>query len=181
MRCPLRRGVDRVFLDKASGELTSRLALDDLLTPARSGDTVAVWRLDRLGRSLKHLIETVEALDARDVAFVSLTEAIATSTPGGRLVVHVFGALAQFERELIRDRTMAGLAAARARVGRRPADGLDSRQAPYGSAHALQWRVRRQQHRQGPWREPRLCLPSSAGARFFAGGLVENDLSHRSS
>ena len=96
--------------------------MDDLLIQARPGDTVVVWRLDRLGRSLKHLIETVEALEARGVAFVSLTEAIDTRTPGGRLIFHVFGALAQFERELIRERTMAGLAAARARgrTGGRP-------------------------------------------------------------
>ena len=115
-------GVDRIFVDKASGKLESRPALDDLLGQARPGDTVVVWRLDRLGRSLKHLIETVGALEARGVAFVSLTEAIDTSTPGGRLIFHVFGALAEFERDLIRERTLAGLAAARARgrVGGRP-------------------------------------------------------------
>ena len=115
-------GVDRIFVDKVSGKLESRPALDDLLEQARPGDTVVVWRLDRLGRSLKHLIETVGALEARGVAFVSLTEAIDTSTPGGRLIFHVFGALAEFERDLIRERTLAGLAAARARgrVGGRP-------------------------------------------------------------
>ena len=115
-------GVDRIFVDKASGKLESRPALDDLLEQARPGDTVVVWRLDRLGRSLKHLIETVGTLEARGVAFVSLTEAIDTSTPGGRLIFHVFGALAEFERDLIRERTLAGLAAARARgrVGGRP-------------------------------------------------------------
>jgi len=81
-----------------------------------------VWRLDRLGRSLRHLIDVVHDLEQRGVALVSLTEQIDTSTPGGRLVFHVFGALAQFERELIRERTMAGLAAAKARgrVGGRP-------------------------------------------------------------
>ena len=115
-------GVDRIFVDKASGKLESRPALDDLLEQARPGDTVVVWRLDRLGRSLRHLIETVGALEARGVAFVSLTEAIDTSTPGGRLIFHVFGALAEFERDLIRERTLAGLTAARARgrVGGRP-------------------------------------------------------------
>jgi len=84
--------------------------------------TPSWWRLDRLGRSLKHLIEVVGELERRGVAFASLTEQIDTSTPGGRLVFHVFGALAQFERELIRERTMAGLAAARARgrTGGRP-------------------------------------------------------------
>jgi len=107
---------------KANGKLTSRPALDDLLEQARPSDTVVVWRLDRLGRSLRYLIQTVEGLEARGVAFVSLTEQIDTSTPGGRLIFHVFGALAEFERDLIRERTLAGLAAARARgrVGGRP-------------------------------------------------------------
>jgi DNA invertase Pin-like site-specific DNA recombinase len=81
-----------------------------------------VWRLDRLGRSLRHLIETVASLESRGVAFLSLTESIDTGTPGGKLVFHLFGALAEFERDLIRERTMAGLAAARARgrTGGRP-------------------------------------------------------------
>jgi DNA invertase Pin-like site-specific DNA recombinase len=85
---------------------------------------VVVWRLDRLGRSLRHLIDVFADLDARGIAVVSLTENLDTTTPGGRLVFHVFGALAEFERDLIRERTMAGLAAARARGrvgGRRPA------------------------------------------------------------
>jgi len=115
-------GCDRVFADKASGKLQSRPALDDLLAQARPGDTVVVWRLDRLGRSLRHLIEVVSELENRGVMFVSLTESIDTSTPGGKLVFHLFGALAEFERDLIRERTMAGLAAARARgrTGGRP-------------------------------------------------------------
>jgi DNA invertase Pin-like site-specific DNA recombinase len=115
-------GCQRIFVDKASGKLESRPALDDLLEQVRPGDTVVVWRLDRLGRSLRHLIETVSALEQRDVAFVSLTENIDTGTPGGRLIFHVFGALAEFERDLIRERTLAGLAAARARgrTGGRP-------------------------------------------------------------
>ena len=86
-----------------------------MLDQLRPGDTVAVWQLDRLGRSLRHLIDTVQALEAGGVAFRSLTESIDTSTPGGKLIFHVFGALAEFERDLIRERTMAGLAAARAR------------------------------------------------------------------
>lgn len=118
----LAAGCQRVFVDKASGKLESRPALDDLLEQARLGDTVVVWRLDRLGRSLCHLLETVSSLEQRGVAFVSLTENIDTSTPGGRLIFHIFASLAQFERELIRERTMAGLAAARARgrTGGRP-------------------------------------------------------------
>jgi DNA invertase Pin-like site-specific DNA recombinase len=115
-------GCARLFVDKASGKLASRPALDDLLAQARPGDTLVVWRLDRLGRSLRHLIDTIAELDQRGVAFVSLTEAMDTTTPGGKLIFHVMGALAEFERELIRERTQAGLAAARARgrVGGRP-------------------------------------------------------------
>ncbi|MDP9443752.1 MAG: recombinase family protein [Actinomycetota bacterium] len=115
-------GCERIFVDKGSGKLESRPALDELLAQLRPGDSVVVWRLDRLGRSLKHLIETVQGLEQQGVAFVSLTESIDTSTPGGRLIFHVFGALAEFERDLIRERTQAGLAAARARgrTGGRP-------------------------------------------------------------
>ena len=113
--------VDRVFIDRASGSVQDRPGLTSALECARSGDSL-VWRLDRLGRSLRHLIGVVHDLEQRGVALVSLTEQIDTSTPGGRLVFHVFASLAQFERELIRERTMAGLSAARARgrVGGRP-------------------------------------------------------------
>ncbi len=95
----------------------------EALAYLREGDVLAVWRLDRLGRSLPHLIETIAALEARGVGFRSLTEAIDTTTPGGRLIFHVFGALGQFERDLIRERTKAGLASAAARGrkgGRKP-------------------------------------------------------------
>src|SRR5450756_1281182 len=108
-------GCWRVWTEHASGTLDRRPALDEVRGQLRPGDTLVVWRLDRLGRSLRHLIEVVTALDERGVGFRSLREAIDTTTPGGRLVFHLFGALAQFEREIIRDRTMAGLAAARAR------------------------------------------------------------------
>ncbi|MGO4599468.1 recombinase family protein [Terrabacter sp. 2RAF25] len=108
-------GCGRIFTDKASGKLAHRPQLDALLDQLRPGDTIVVWRLDRLGRSLRHLIDAVQDLDARGVAFKSLTENIDTSTPGGRLVFHLFGALAEFERDLIRERTTAGLRAARAR------------------------------------------------------------------
>lgn len=129
-------GCQRLFVDKASGKLESRPALDDLLAQARPGDTVVVWRLDRLGRSLRHLLETVTELEQRGVAFVSLTENIDTSTPGGRLVFHLFGALAEFERDLIRERTHAGLAAARARgrIGGRPSVWSE---AKLRTAHAM--------------------------------------------
>ena len=101
-----------------------RPELTRALEYARQGDTLVVWRLDRLGRSLRDLVETVTALGQRGVGFRSLTESIDTTTPGGRLVFHVFAALAEFERDLIRERTRAGLEAARARGrrgGRRPA------------------------------------------------------------
>jgi DNA invertase Pin-like site-specific DNA recombinase len=111
-------GCDRLFVDRASGKLGPRPALEAMLDQLRAGDTVVVWRLDRLGRSLRHLIDIFAELDNRGVAFRSLTESIDTSTPGGRLVFHVFASLAEFERDLIRERTLAGLAAARAR-GRR--------------------------------------------------------------
>jgi DNA invertase Pin-like site-specific DNA recombinase len=115
-------GCQRIFTDRASGKLEHRPALDTMLDQLRSGDTVVVWRLDRLGRSLRHLIETVLLLEGRGVAFRSLTESIDTSTPGGKLIFHVFAALAEFERDLIRERTLAGLTAARARgrAGGRP-------------------------------------------------------------
>jgi DNA invertase Pin-like site-specific DNA recombinase len=89
--------------------------LEDVLGYLRPGDTLVVWRLVRLGRSLKHLIEVTTGLAERGIGFKSLTEQLDTTTPGGKLVFHVFGALAEFERELIRERTRAGLAAARAR------------------------------------------------------------------
>src|SRR3954470_16078973 len=89
--------------------------LQRALDYVRDGDVLVVWKLDRLGRSLAHLIETVAALEQRGIGFRSITEAIDTTTPGGRLIFHLFGALGQFERDLIRERTRAGLAAAAAR------------------------------------------------------------------
>ncbi len=111
-------GCARVFSDTISGAQDVRPGLGEVLQFLREGDTLVVWRLDRLGRSLKHLIETVTALEQRKIGFKSLTENIDTTTSGGKLVFHLFGALAEFERDLIRERTQAGLLAARAR-GRR--------------------------------------------------------------
>lgn len=108
-------GCERLFTDVASGARTERSGLDEALAFLRPGDTLVVWKLDRLGRSLRHLIELVNALHEREVGFRSLQEAIDTTTPGGKLVFHVFGALAEFERDLIRERTRAGLTAARVR------------------------------------------------------------------
>jgi DNA invertase Pin-like site-specific DNA recombinase len=117
-------GCERVFEEKASGAQRDRPALKAALAYMRQGDTLVVWKLDRLARSLKQLIETVEEFATRDVGLRSLTEAIDTTTPGGKLVFHIFAALAEFERGVIRERTMAGLQAARARGrkgGRPPA------------------------------------------------------------
>ncbi len=108
-------GCIRVWTDKASGSLDHRPKLEAVLDHLSPGDTLVVWRLDRLGRNLRHLIATVNDLAAAGVGFKSLAEGIDTTTPAGRLTFHLFGALAEFERELIRERTTAGLAAARAR------------------------------------------------------------------
>ena len=116
-------GCERIFEDTVSGSKTERPGLTASLEYLRDGDVLVVWRLDRLGRSLPHLIEIISALESHGVGFRSLTESIDTTTPGGRLIFHVFGALGQFERDLIRDRTKAGLAAAAARGrkgGRKP-------------------------------------------------------------
>ena len=115
-------GCGRTFNGVVSGAVEERAGLAAALDYAREGDTLVVWRLDRLGRTLRHLIAQVTALDARGVGFRSLTEAMDTTTTGGKLVFHIFGALAEFERDLIRERTRAGLAAARARgrMGGRP-------------------------------------------------------------
>ena len=108
-------GCYRVFVDTASGALDARPALTEVLDQLRPEDTLVVWRLDRLGRSIRHLIDFLADLETRGIGFRSLTESIDTTSPGGRLVFHLFAALAQFERELIKERTNAGLAAARAR------------------------------------------------------------------
>jgi len=108
-------GCEKTYQDKVSGVKAERPGLQEALAYLRKGDTLVVWRLDRLGRSLKHLIETVNNLEERGIGFQSLQESIDTTTSSGRLVFHIFGALAEFERNLIRERTQAGLAAARAR------------------------------------------------------------------
>ena len=118
-----RAGCKRICTDVASGAKSERPGLNGALTYARESDTLVVWKLDRVGRSLGHLIETVRQLQARGIGFRSLHENIDTTTGTGKLIFHIFGALAEFERDLIRERTMAGLASARARGrkgGRRP-------------------------------------------------------------
>src|SRR6266496_4981324 len=115
-------GCAKIFTDIISGATTERQGLDEALAYVREGDTLVVWRLDRLGRSLKHLIETITALNNRKIGFKSITENIDTTTSGGKLIFHIFGALAEFERDIIKERTKAGLQAARARgrLGGRP-------------------------------------------------------------
>lgn len=108
-------GCDKIFTDHASGVAQDRPGLQEALDFVRSGDVLVVWKLDRLGRSLKHLITEVEGLRERGVEFMSITEGMDTSTNGGRLIFNIFGSLAEFERGLIRERTHAGLKAARAR------------------------------------------------------------------
>lgn len=117
-------GCGRIFVETASGAQRERPELKAALDYMRGGDTLVVWKLDRLARSMRQLIETVEGMEAQGIGFRSLTEAIDTTTAGGRLVFHIFGALAEFERAVIRERTRAGLEAARAqgrRGGRPPA------------------------------------------------------------
>jgi len=117
-----RAGCGKIFTEKASGAQRDRPQLKAALEYMRPGDTLVVWKLDRLARSLKQLIETIEGLEERKIGLHSLTESIDTTTSGGRLVFHIFASLAEFERSIIRDRTRSGLDAARrrGRTGGRP-------------------------------------------------------------
>ena len=142
-------GCGKVFTETASGAKSERPILKEALAYARAGDTIVVWRLDRLGRSLQHLIATVTDLKDRGIGFRSLTEQIDTTTSGGKLIFHVFGALAEFERDLIGERTHAGLAAARAR-GR---TGGDRR----SSAIPGSWRLARRLYADGETDVATIC------------------------
>ena len=115
-------GCDKVFTDKLTSVAPERPGLQKALDQLRAGDTLVVWRLDRLGRSLDQLIDFINDFNAKNIGFMSTTEQIDTTTPGGKLIFHIFGALAEFERDIIRARTSAGLQAARARgrLGGRP-------------------------------------------------------------
>jgi DNA invertase Pin-like site-specific DNA recombinase len=119
-------GCLKIFTDTISGAKAERKGLTEALDYVRGGDTLVVWRLDRLGRSLKDLIERITELHNRNIGFKSLTENIDTTTSGGKLIFHIFGALAEFERDIIKERTNAGLTAARARgrQGGRPRSSL---------------------------------------------------------
>ncbi len=117
-------GIQRVFEEKKSGKDLSRPILKECLDYLRSGDVLVVWKLDRLGRSLKDLISTIEDLESRGIGFRSISENLDTTTPAGKLLFHIIGAISQFERDLISERTSAGLAAAQKRgvkMGRPPA------------------------------------------------------------
>lgn len=117
-------GCEQVFKEKITGKTRERPQLQQCLSTLRTGDTLVVWKLDRLARSLKDLVEIIDDLHQRNISFRSLTEGIDTTNAGGKLVFHIFGALAEFEHSLIKERTKAGLAAARARGrsgGRPPA------------------------------------------------------------
>ena len=118
----LQVGCSKIYEDHISGSKAARPGLEKALEMARAGDTLVVWRLDRLGRSLKDLITIVESLDKREIELHSLQESLATHSSEGKLIFHLFGALAEFEKNLIRERTQAGLKAARARgrTGGRP-------------------------------------------------------------
>jgi DNA invertase Pin-like site-specific DNA recombinase len=115
-------GCKKIFSEIASGARADRQALEEALEFLRPGDVLVVWKLDRLGRSLRHLIETVTRLESKNIGFQSLQESISTTTSSGKLIFHLFACLAEFERGVIQDRTLAGLQAARSRgrIGGRP-------------------------------------------------------------
>jgi len=115
-------GCEQIYCDKISGSTTTRPELDEMKKHLRKGDTVVVYKLDRLGRSLKHLISTVEEFNERGISFKSLRDPVDTTSSHGKLIFNIFASLAEFERDIIRDRTNAGLKSARARgrIGGRP-------------------------------------------------------------
>jgi DNA invertase Pin-like site-specific DNA recombinase len=124
-------GCEKIYTDTVSGATTERKGLEQALAHLRPEDTLVVWRLDRLGRTLPHLLQTVMSLEQQGVGFKSLTESIDTTSSSGKLIFQIFGALAEFERNLIRERTLAGLEAARARgrLGGRPKLSSDNKKA----------------------------------------------------
>lgn len=149
-----RAGCERIYQDVASGSTTARPALDELLGQLRAGDVLVIWKLDRMGRSLKHLVELVGNLIERKVGLLRLNDPIDTTSAQGRLVFNLFASLAEFERELIRERTQAGLTAARARgrVGGRP-KGL----SPQAQATAMAAETLYRERHMGVAAMPRNC------------------------
>jgi DNA invertase Pin-like site-specific DNA recombinase len=163
-----RAGCERIYQDVASGSKTERPALDEMLGQLRTGDVLVIWKLDRMGRSLAHLVELVGDLVKRKVGLVSLNDPIDTTSAQGRLVFNLFASLAEFERELVRERTQAGLSAARARgrVGGRP-KGLSSQaQATAMAAETL-------------YREKRLSISAIAGKLHISKSTLYGYLRHR--
>ncbi|QLJ63750.1 recombinase family protein (plasmid) [Serratia marcescens] len=161
-------GCERIYQDVASGVKTARPALDDLLNQLRAGDVMVIWKLDRMGRSLKHLVELVGNLIERKVGLLSLNDPIDTTSSQGRFVFNLFASLAEFERELIRERTQAGLTAARARgrVGGRP-KGL----SPHAEATALAAETL--------YRERKLSVAAIAQRLHLSKSTLYNYLRHR--
>ena len=163
-----RAGCERIYQDVASGSKTARPALDEMLAQLRAGDVLVIWKLDRMGRSLAHLMELVGDLVTRRVGLVSLHDPIDTTSAQGRLVFNLFASLAEFERELIRERTQAGLSAARARgrVGGRP-KGLSSQaEATAMAAETL-------------YREKRLSVSAIADKLHISKSTLYGYLRHR--
>jgi DNA invertase Pin-like site-specific DNA recombinase len=163
-----RAGCERIYQDVASGSKTARPALDEMLGQLRTGDVLVIWKLDRMGRSLAHLVELVGDLVKRKVGLVSLNDPIDTTSAQGRLVFNLFASLAEFEHELVRERTQAGLSAARARgrVGGRP-KGLSSQaQATAMAAETL-------------YREKRLSISAIAGKLHISKSTLYGYLRHR--
>ncbi len=163
-----RVGCEHIYQDIAGGSKTARPALDEMLGQLRAGDVIVIWKLDRMGRSLAHLVELVGDLVKRKVGLVSLNDPIDTTSAQGRLVFNLFASLAEFERELIRERTQAGLSAARARgrIGGRP-KGLSSQaQATAMAAETL-------------YREKRLSVSSIAGKLHISKSTLYGYLRHR--
>ena len=147
----------RVFKDVGSGSLKHRPELDACLEFLVAGDTLVVWRLDRLGRGLKHLIEAIEQLHQREIGFRSLTEQIDTTTSAGMLQFHIFGALAEFERQIIREHTRAGLAAATLRARTTPASKRRSSAGVRRSTTAMSAAKREAAPARPPERSGRSC------------------------
>ena len=163
-----RAGCERIYHDVASGAKTARPALDEMLAQLRAGDVLVIWKLDRMGRSLAHLMELVGDLVTRRVGLVSLHDPIDTTSAQGRLVFNLFASLAEFERELIRERTQAGLSAARARgrVGGRPKGLSSEAEATAMAAETL-------------YRERRLSVSAIAGKLHISKSTLYAYLRHR--
>lgn len=156
---------DRIVVDKASGSRADRPGLARILDAAEAGDVITVWRLDRMGRSLSHLVQLVEELGRRDVHLRSLTESIDTQTSTGRLILHIFGAIAEFERSLVRERTELALAQARAK----------GRQLGRPSAVSVhQWRLAHQMEAAG---ESHRVIASTTGlSRSVVGRVLRGEI-----